>query len=131
MGFRLDRETSLNTNKILVQYALVILVQKPNCISKFGKVTKKPSLKKSKGFSRDTHNGSVLELFYQDLLQFYELKETLRTEGISNYRETHLDNKGNGRNSLLQIRKETWRRKKKETPNQITGTVKTDSNFFN
>ena len=32
-----------------------------------------------------THDDSVLELFYKDLYQLYNLKNTLEAEGLDNY----------------------------------------------
>ena len=36
-----------------------------------------------------THDDSVLELFYKDLYQLYNLKNTLESEGLDNYIINH------------------------------------------
>ena len=51
-----------------------------------------------------TRDDSVLELFYKDLYQLYDLKETLKHEGIDNYPLSSLSSFRLSDNSLLQTR---------------------------
>ena len=57
--------------------------------------------KSSKAFS--TQDDSVLELFYKDLVLLYDLKETLKHEGLSDYVENPQYLKRNTPNQLLHI----------------------------
>ena len=50
-----------------------------------------------------THDDSVLELFYKDLVLLYDLKETLKHEGLSDYVENPQYLKRNKTNQLLHI----------------------------
>ena len=50
-----------------------------------------------------THDDSVLELFYKDLVLLYDLKETLKHEGLSDYVENPQYLKRNTPNQLLHI----------------------------
>ena len=51
-----------------------------------------------------TRDDSVLELFYKDLYKLYDLKETLKYEGIDNYPLSSLSSFRLSDNSLLQTR---------------------------
>ena len=51
-----------------------------------------------------TRYGSVLELFYKDLYQLYDLKDILEHEGIDNYPLSSLSSFRLSDNSLLQTR---------------------------
>ena len=48
-----------------------------------------------------THDDSVLELFYKDLYQLYNLKNTLEAEGLDNYVIDHHRTERTNTNSLL------------------------------
>jgi hypothetical protein len=50
---------------------------------------------------RCTHDDSVLELFYKDLYQLYNLKSTLEAEGLDNYVIDHHRTEIANSNSLL------------------------------
>ncbi len=50
-----------------------------------------------------THDDSVLELFYKDLVVLYDLKETLKHEGLSDYVEKTPYLKRNATKQLLHI----------------------------
>jgi len=56
----------------------------------------------NKGYS--TRDDSVLELFYKDLYQLYDLKDILKHEGIDNYPHSSPNSFGLSDNSLLQTR---------------------------
>ena len=51
-----------------------------------------------------TLNGSILELYYQDLYKLYELKDILLNEGISVYQESTPNIKEKINVSRLQLR---------------------------
>ena len=51
-----------------------------------------------------TRDDSVLELFHKDLYKLYDLKETLKYEGIDNYPLSSLSSFRLSDNSLLQTR---------------------------
>ena len=48
-----------------------------------------------------THDDSVLELFYKDLYQLYNLKNTLEAEGLDNYVIDHHRKERTSSNSLF------------------------------
>ena len=48
-----------------------------------------------------THDDSVLELFYKDHYQLYNLKSTLEAEGLDNYVIDHHRTEITNNNSLL------------------------------
>lgn len=48
-----------------------------------------------------SHDDSVLELFYRDLYQLYNLKSTLEAEGLDNYVIDHKRTEITNSNSLL------------------------------
>lgn len=50
-----------------------------------------------------THDDSVLELFYKDLVQLYDLKDVLKHEGLSDYATNHHISQDSQRNSTLQL----------------------------
>jgi len=50
-----------------------------------------------------TQDDSVLELFHKDLVQIYDLKETLKHEGLSDYVENPQYLQRNKSNQLLHI----------------------------
>tara|TARA_R110000803_G_scaffold209830_2_gene280159 strand:- start:1782 stop:3479 length:1698 start_codon:yes stop_codon:yes gene_type:complete len=50
-----------------------------------------------------THDDSVIELFHKDLVLLYDLKETLKHEGLSDYVENHQYLQRNKSNQLLHI----------------------------
>ena len=50
-----------------------------------------------------THDEPVLELFYKDLVLLYDLKETLKHEGLSDYVEKPQYLQRNKSNQLLHI----------------------------
>ena len=52
-------------------------------------------------FKTSTHDDSVLELFYKDLYQLYNLKSTLEAEGLDNYVIDHNRTEITNSNSLL------------------------------
>jgi hypothetical protein len=51
--------------------------------------------------SLSTHDDSVLELFYKDLYQLYNLKNTLEAEGLDNYVIDYHRTERTNSNSLL------------------------------
>ena len=51
-----------------------------------------------------TQDDSVLELFYKDLVQLYDLKDVLKHEGLSDYATNHHISQDSPRNSSLQLR---------------------------
>ena len=50
-----------------------------------------------------TQDDSVLELFYKDLVQLYDLKDVLKHEGLSDYATNHHISQDSQRNSTLQL----------------------------
>ena len=56
----------------------------------------------NKGYS--TQDDSILELFYKDLYQLYDLKETFEHEGIDKYPLSSPNSLGISDNSLLHTR---------------------------
>ena len=56
----------------------------------------------NKGYS--TQDDSILELFYKDLYQLYDLKETFEHEGIDKYPYDSSSSLGLRDNSLLRAR---------------------------
>ncbi len=50
-----------------------------------------------------TQDDSVLELFYKDLVQLYDLKDVLKHEGLSDYATNHHISQDSPRNSTLQV----------------------------
>ena len=55
------------------------------------------------GFPFGTHDEPVLELFYKDLVLLYDLKETLKHEGLSDYVEKPQYLQRNESNQLLHV----------------------------
>jgi hypothetical protein len=50
-----------------------------------------------------TQDDSVLELFYKELVQLYDLKDVLIHEGLSDYATNHHISQDSQRNSTLQL----------------------------
>ena len=63
---------------------------------------KSPISKRTDFFS--TLDGTVLELLYKDMAELYKLKEPLKAEGLSDYKESTQYIRDNRNNSLLHIR---------------------------
>jgi hypothetical protein len=50
-----------------------------------------------------TQDDSILELFYKDLVQLYDLKDVLKHEGLSDYATKYHISQDSSRNSTLQV----------------------------